>query len=85
MFDGHFGVVLDGHITILRNNIRVLTQQAGGGGKGSFVVWIAQQRSKLDPLLAQRCGDSEAPLHRAIETMPWIYWRSQKAPPIFVT
>jgi hypothetical protein len=58
MLDDHSAVVLDGHIAILRDNILVLTQQAseqsGAGGKKRFTIWIAQQRSELDLLLAQR-------------------------------
>ena len=56
MLDERSAVILDGHIAILRDNIRILTEQAAeqAGGGASFAVWIARQRRELDLLLAQR-------------------------------
>jgi hypothetical protein len=60
LFDDHSAAVLDDHIAIVRDNIRVLTQQAAeqaiSGIEESFSAWIAEQRVELELLLAQRAA-----------------------------
>ena len=58
MLDDHSAAVLDGNVAVIRDNIRVLTEQAAqqADGDESFTMWIAQQRSELDLLLAPRAA-----------------------------